>query len=535
MNDVGAIAGPGFAAVLFDLDGVLVDTRRLHVRAWTETFDRLLDHLGAGEAFDPVGDYGRFVDGKPRYDGVRSFLASRGIDLPEGASDAEPGLDNVRAVGNAKNRRYGELLDDEGADVLPGVPELVAGLHRRGIAIAVVSSSRNARRVLAAVGLDDVVEVIVDGTDLARLDVPGKPDPALFLHAAERLGVAPGRCVVVEDAPAGVEAGRAGGFGLVVGIASDDQAAAALTAGGAHVVVAGPGHLGPDPDSWASGGAGPPAGDGSAGGDGADGREEPDALVAFGPIAQRLGPAPLVCCDYDGTLSPIVDDPEAATLSDPARRALERLAGRCAVAIVSGRGLADVRERVGLEGLYFAGSHGFEIAGPGGLYREHEPAAALLGELDRVERELVEATRSCDGVQVERKRYAIAVHTRRAASEAIRQRAGALAAEHGERVEGLRTQHGKEVVEILPDLDWDKGAAVVHLAGVVAKTRGGSADTVPVLYLGDDTTDEDAFGRIAAEGLGVGVRVGPGETAAEFRLDGVDDVVELLERLAALL
>ena len=211
-----------FEAVLFDLDGVLTATARLHAAAWTRLFDGYLAERAAAESapfrpFEP-GDYARYVDGRPRYDGVRAFLASRGITLPDGAPDDPPGDGTVCGLGNRKQAFFHDLLASEGADIIPGTVAVVRHLRRRGVRTAVVSSSRNCAAILESAGLASLFELQVDGVVAAELDLAGKPTPDTFLHAARTMGVAPARAAVVEDAIAGVAAGRAGGFGLVVGI-----------------------------------------------------------------------------------------------------------------------------------------------------------------------------------------------------------------------------------------------------------------------------------------------------------------------------
>ncbi|GAA2113912.1 beta-phosphoglucomutase family hydrolase [Kitasatospora saccharophila] len=231
----------GIKAFLFDLDGVLTQTAKVHAAAWKDMFDTFLRSEAArtgGEfvPFDPVGEYDRYVDGRPRLDGTRSFLASRGIELPEGTPQDPPGTRTVNGLSGAKNDTVLRMIREQGVQPYAGS---VAYLHRlRGLGLprAVVSSSANCRDVLRAAGIDDLFEVVVDGVTAARDHLAGKPAPDTFLAAAKELGVAPEHAVVFEDALAGVAAGRAGGFGAVVGVNRTGQADA-LREHGASVVV----------------------------------------------------------------------------------------------------------------------------------------------------------------------------------------------------------------------------------------------------------------------------------------------------------
>ena len=226
-------------ACLFDLDGVLTRTADLHAQAWKETFDVFLHETTAPASrapFDILVDYGEYVDGRPRLDGVRTFLASRGIVLPEG-SPADPGaMRTVHGLGNRKNAIVHSLMAERGVAVFEGSLRLLEAARESGLQLAVVTSSENVDAVLRAAGLEGWFEVIVDGSLARELGLAGKPSPAVFLEAARQLGVAPERAAVFEDAVAGVAAGRAGGFGLVVGVDRRGRRDALETAGADRVV-----------------------------------------------------------------------------------------------------------------------------------------------------------------------------------------------------------------------------------------------------------------------------------------------------------
>jgi len=211
-----------YDAVLFDLDGVLTDTAALHAACWKRTFDEVLD-----EPFDAERDYLAHVDGKPRHAGVRDMLRARGV---------EPGDGMVDAIADRKQALVERALAEEGVEAFPGSVALVRRLRRAGVRTAVVSSSANCDDVLHAAGIAELFELTVDGGDVARLGLRGKPAPDGFLEAARQLGVPPRRAVVVEDAVAGVAAGRAGAFGIVIGV-ERGAGRDALHAAGAHLVV----------------------------------------------------------------------------------------------------------------------------------------------------------------------------------------------------------------------------------------------------------------------------------------------------------
>jgi beta-phosphoglucomutase family hydrolase len=228
-------------ACLFDMDGVLTDTASVHTRAWKAMFDEYLKARAdrTGEKFMPFdagADYQRYVDGKRREDGVRSFLASRGIDHAEGGPDDPPDAETVNGLGNRKNEMFHETVRRDGVKVFDGSRRYLEAASEAGLRIAVVSSSANTREVLEVTGLAHFVEQRVDGVTMREENIPGKPAPDSFLRAAELLDVTPAHAVVFEDALAGVAAGRAGNFGYVVGVDRVGQADE-LKRNGADVVV----------------------------------------------------------------------------------------------------------------------------------------------------------------------------------------------------------------------------------------------------------------------------------------------------------
>jgi trehalose 6-phosphate phosphatase len=508
-------------AVVFDMDGVVTDTAVVHAAAWKRLFDEYLTERSrrTGEPWEPFDaelDYVRFVDGKPRYDGVRSFLRSRGITLPEGNPSDPPDGATVVGLGDRKDAYFHEQLRRGGARAFPTTVELVGRLADAGIPVGIISSSRNMADVLRAAGVYELFPVKVDGVEAEALHLPGKPDPAVFIEAAHRLGADPPRTAVVEDSLAGIEAGHRGGFGLTIGVDRTGQRDALLEAG-ADLVVTDLGEIVVVDGRAADGG-------------GTRIRDLPPALESSASIAELLrGRRPAVFLDYDGTMTPIVERPEDALLAHDTRRALERLGAVCPVAVVSGRDLDDVRAMVGVPGIWYAGSHGFDILGPNG--ERHQMAIASLPALDAAERQLRAAVAEIPGARVERKRFAVAVHHRQVPADRVPDVAsavGRVAAEHP----GLHRTGGKRVIELRPAVPWDKGKALRF----VLETLGLDGPDVAPVYVGDDETDEDAFRAIADRGLTFVVRGEDDErlTAAHYSLAATGQVRDLLEALTDL-
>lgn len=496
-----------YDAVVFDLDGVVTKTARIHAAAWKDLFDEYLKKHSKDETFEPFDsdvEYSKYVDGKPRYDGVKSFLASRGIEITYGNADDSPDEETVCGLGNRKNRLFLKRLKSEGVEVYESTIDLIGRLRKRGIKTAIASSSKNCANILDRADITGLFDAKVDGLDSESLDLAGKPEPDIFLESVRRLKVKPKRCVIVEDAVSGIQAGSKGGFGLVIGVNRGEQEKV-LKEAGADLVVE----------------------DLSEIDMAAEIKDLPHALDAFEEIKEQIeGREVVVFLDYDGTLTPIVSRPEDAFLSEAMRKTLTNLASQCPLAIISGRGLKDIKGRVGINNLYYAGSHGFEIKGPKGLKMEHKEARKLLPVLDEAEESLKQQLADIDGAQVERKKFTIAVHYRNVRDEHVGSVEEVVdhAADH---YSGLRKAEGKKVYELRPDIDWDKGKAISWLLDTLNLV----GPEVFLFYIGDDITDEDAFEALAGQGIGIVVGEDSRTTEAVFRLNSPDQVRMFLRKL----
>jgi alpha,alpha-trehalase len=489
-----------FEAAIFDLDGVLADTANLHFEAWKQMFDEYLkERFGPGFAPFSKSEYLSWVDGKPREEGIRSFLKSRGIELPEKAQREER---SVASLARRKNEAYRSYLREGQLRAFPDAIEFVEACREYGLKTAVVSSSKNCQAVLEEVGIKDLFDVRLDGMDLECGKLHDKPAPDLYVEAASRSGASPLQVVVFEDAVSGIKAARAGELGAVIGVARERDGAE-LASAGADLVINNFKQLGFD--------------------------HTVSALRAMTCILSKLrGTEPALFLDYDGTLTPIVERPEDAYLSESMRQSLERIAKYCPVAVMSGRDLVDVRDRVGIEGLYYGGSHGFEVSLPEGDKVTLGRGDEFLPSLDRAERMLDEELASVGGSQLERKRYSLAIHYRRIDTDRVPE-VEAVVDKVLSRVDGLKKTWGKKVFELRPDIEWDKGRA---LRWLIEQIDMDLSRYTPV-YIGDDLTDEDAFESLAESGVSIVVSEESDKaTAAEYRLSDTSEVESFLDTLA---
>lgn len=507
-----------YEAVLFDLDGVVTRTAKVHAKAWKRLFDTYLENRARreGDKFEPFSvdsDYTRYVDGKPRYDGVESFLESRGIELPRGTPDDPPSEETICGLGNRKNELFTDVLERDGVETYQSTVDLINDLRARTFKTAIISSSKNCSRVLEQAGLSDLFDAKVDGRDAERLSLEGKPAPDIFLAAAHRLLVNPGMAVVVEDALAGVEAGKRGGFGFVIGVDRAEQSEKLLERG-ADVVVT-------DLSEVQIGDAPPP--------EETDIDNLPSALDHIEDIGEQVARRGLALfLDYDGTLTPIVDHPEDAVLHDVMRGIVQRLSKKSPVAVISGRDLEDVRALVRIDDIVYAGSHGFDIEGnlPGQKSISYQRGNHFLPILDEAEKKLKDLLSDVRGAQVERKKYSIAIHYRNVEEEDVPRVEEAVDRVHADE-ESLEKSSGKKVWELRPGIEWDKGKALWWLI----ERFGFDRKSILPVYIGDDTTDEDAFRALRGEGVGIVVADENRKTLAQYRLRDPDEVGQFIDAL----
>lgn len=478
-----------FKGIVLDLDGVITDTRDIHFKSWKKIFETYLSDKGFSYKFTK-DDYALYVDGKPRADGITSFLES--IEMP-------PDKEELEYLKIEKNNYYLSFLRKNPPQPFPDSIASIEKWKKKGIHLAVVSSSENCRLILKELNIENLFEVCVDGNDGKKFKLLGKPHPDYFNEALKRMNLEPHECAVVEDALNGIDAGIQAGFNTVYGMSRKDQTPPPeLYAHGAHSVISSLDQVG----------------------------RPVNALEHWDDFLAHVGEKDLALfLDFDGTLSDIVDDPQDAILKPGADLVLAELSKAFKVAVVSGRDRFDVKQKVMASNIFYAGCHGFDMSGPGCFHYHLDNIEKSLCDLEEATLHAVDHLSGMDGVHVERKSYATAIHFRKApqSEEKVRIEVEKILKLYPD----LRLKSGKKVLEIMPGIDWGKGKAVRKLMGILNIDL---CEVVPV-YIGDDTTDEDAFSELHGKGIGIRVEEADVLTKADYKLKDPDEVLRFLKML----
>lgn len=502
-----------FNAYIFDLDGVLTQTQELHARAWEKMFNEFLVKR-RGETrkdedlrdFITDEDYRKYLDGKPRYDGVRSFLASRKIELPEGDESEGGNYDSVIGLGLIKDSYYQKSLKSEGPGVIFDSLSFIHKLKEHSVPMAVVSSSRNCRMIIEETGMAKYFSAVVDPDVAHGRNLRGKPEPDYFIEAAKLLHTGPRHCVMVEDALSGIEAGKKGDFGRVIGIRvnGDKKGMEDLKAAGAHKVVT---------SLWEIDEA-------------AHMLQLPDALASAEKILSQANNY-FLFLDFDGTISAIVEEPSQARPLEGITDVIGALAKKIPVCIITGRDTEVIRSLINLPDVYYVACHGFEITGPNDYHYDVKEARSAIPELDEAQDELTKKFKGVQGVVIERKKFGLALHYRMVQD---REKVPSILSDvndSSKHHKKLKLKPGEEVLELVPAIDWNKGKALLKLYEVLNFNQ----ESKPPLYFGDGKTDEDAFVVIAYPGIPILVASERRPTFASYYLKDPDHTKKFLELL----
>lgn len=498
-----------FHCVIFDMDGVVTQTAEVHSIAWKKMFDDFLQNYSKKNntpfvPFDADQDYNLYVDGKPRLDGIRSFLKSRQINLPEGSKEDGDDKETIFGLATKKNNYFLKHIQEEGVKPYQSTIDLIEQLKNMGVKVGIITSSKNCKTILEGAGALNLFDIRIDGLYAEKHGIKGKPAPDIFLEAAKQLGEDPSHCIVIEDAISGVEAGSKGNFGLVIGVdrvGQEDE----LLHHGATVVVK---DLSEVKVSEA--------------------QSKPNALEHFDDIIKQVTRKQIIIfLDYDGTLTPIVSKPDLALIPHEAFLTLDRLSQKFIVSIISGRDLSTIKKLVKLKNVFYAGSHGFDIETPNGEKYHIDEAKDFIQSLDDAEKELREKLSYINGALIERKKYGVAAHYRLVEDENEEKFKKIVEEVHQNHL-NLRKTTGKKVLELLPKIDWNKGKALLWFRNCLKLNDN---NTIIPIFIGDDKTDEDGFKVVSNYGIGICVQETPNPTLAKYVLKDTNEVREFLDKL----
>jgi trehalose 6-phosphate phosphatase len=499
-------------AVIMEMD-LIIQTAIIHKTAWKQTLIGLPGNMPNEilRLFDEL--YEKYLDGQPMYHGLEKLLQAKEINLPFGNINDSPGEKTVCALGNLKQKNFNRLLNEPEVKTFSDAAKQIYNWKKLGIKTAIISADENFDEVLDTKDIRTLFDVKINGQKSRQKGLKEKPEADIYMQAVKELHVSPESCILLDDSVAGLQAGSKANFGLLVGVNRYGNRKI-LSENGADLVIDSFEELDllndPEIKGWFT-------------------QNIPPFASEYVKIGDEVyGKTPVLFLDYDGTLTPIVKHPEDAVISQEMQEVLKECASKFRVAAVSGRDMNDLRNKVNLPNLIYAGSHGFHISGPDGLYMEHEKSDEILPRLDELEKKLQKEFSHIKRAQIDRKRYAIAVHYRNVNKEDVPfmlEKLNEIIANFPD----LKKGKGKKIVELKPNIEWNKGKAVKW---ILEKLNLTDKNKYIPIYIGDDVTDEDAYKVL--KDWGMGIQVGPGATnsAARYRLRNVYQVRMLLKDLA---
>ena len=497
--------------IIFDMDGVVTQTATVHFKAWKTAIMAFLEKLNENDIVFTEQDYFHYLDGMPRQEGLAHYLHSKSQLFPKIKTLYQNLERCIEVIGTEKNTLFCELIATESVRPFPDTLEFIDFLLTNNYQIALITSSKNCAAILGSAGIEHIFPIIVDGLTTESLNIPGKPNPGIFLEAAKRMGLKPQECLVVEDALAGVAAAKAGNFGGVIALDRHQKLRADFS-------DLNPDYLLPDLSrkqfplyEFLKAPPKPQTGF--------------QALNLINELLEKQYHL-LIFSDFDGTLTPIVNTPSQAILSSSMRGCLNELNSNFPVIIVSGRALHDLKERIHLATLSYAGNHGLEFKS-----MIPELSSYCFGEeykkiMSQVEDDLQRLLNEVPGCIIENKQLTLSIHYRLVDSSFhpfIKEAVGNILNKYPQ----LDDFCGKKVFELRPRIKWNKGYAAHFIFNHFRQTY---PHTVPI-YLGDDTSDEDAFAAFNCNGITIKVTAELSTTAAHYFLESPGEVERFLNQI----
>lgn len=497
--------------IIFDMDGVVTQTALLHFKTWKIVLDQFLYQLDP-KKIEPFTqqEYYLYLDGMPRRDGIKNFLLAREIGLSALKQHYSNLEECINFLCENKNTLLLSIIAEENVQSFPDTIEFISYLLPLNYRIALITSSKNCQQILKSAEIEQLFFVRVDGNDADIKGFPGKPKPDIFLEAAKQLCLAPEECMVIEDAIAGIKAAKDGNFGLVVALDRENKLYKEFKKLAPDYILT---DLFPHQFDFYKQFA-----------------QENIKLTAFAALpliemAMKNKKEIVLFLDYDGTLTPIVDRPQDVRLAETMRKNLVCLSKNYLTVIISGRQLDDLKQQVNIPTIFYAGNHGFEFDNIKTTDPVYQKKYIFINDINSIYQQLTQTLKEIPGCIIENKKFTLSIHYRLVAPDKLEMITNTII-NLLSNYPTLALHGGKKVVEIRPNLTWNKGIAAENFLKWMHKN---TPNYIP-LFIGDDVTDEDAFQQFMANGITI--KVGESlKTHAHYHLTSPEDVENFLVSL----